>query len=111
MNDHHASIKVEATTNETETNILDIIFKGLDFRQIGTLDTRMYFKPTDSHSLLHRKSFHPPHVFSGMVKSQLLRFSRICTQDCDNARKVLFTAFRKRGYSRGFLWKITGENK
>lgn len=108
MNEHH-SIKVEATVSETKTDFLDItIFKGPNFPHTGILDTKMFFKPTDSHSLLHKKSFHPKHVFSGIIKSQLLRFSRICTrtQDRDDARKVLFTALRKRGYSRGFLQKI-----
>ncbi|TWW80191.1 hypothetical protein D4764_01G0000060 [Takifugu flavidus] len=55
-NEHHTSIKVEATPNDTEIDFLDItIFKGPNLLQTGTLDTRMFFKPTDSHSLLHKQ--------------------------------------------------------
>lgn len=109
LNTHHGSIKLEPQLHETETNFLDTtIFKGPDFEKTGKLDSKLYVKPTDTHCLLHRQSFHPKHVFSGIVKSQLIRFSRICTrkQDCDMARKELFTALRRRGYSRQLLRKI-----
>lgn len=106
LNSHHASIKVEPELNDTEVHFLDTtIFKGPDFQSTGKLDAKLYIKPTDNHALLHKNSFHPKHVFTGILKSQLLRFSRICTrvQDRNEARRELFRALRKRGYSRGFL--------
>lgn len=108
LNSHHPSIKVEPLISEKEVNFLDTnIFKGPNFLETGKLDSKVYFKPTDTHSLLHRNSFHPKHVFTGILKSQLLRFSRICTQKQDEhvARKELFSALRERGYSRHFLRK------
>ena len=106
LNSHHTSIKLEPELHETQVNFLDTTtFKGPEFNTTGKLDVKLYFKPTDTHSLLHKKSFHPKHVFTGILKSQLLRFSRICTrpQDSLTARKILFKALRRRGYSRSFL--------
>ena len=40
----------------------------------------MYFKPTDIHQLLDKTSFHPKHTFSGILKSQITRFYRICSE-------------------------------
>ena len=62
----------------------------------------MYFKETDTHELLDRHSFHPKHTFDGIVKSQLIRFMRICTnqEDFDKACSLLFKALsEKRHYS------------
>lgn len=109
LNSHHTSIKIEPQLSEKETNFLDTtVFKGSDFEETGKLDTKLFVKPTDTHSLLHRKSFHPKHVFQGIVKSQLLRYSRICSknEDYEGARKCLFMALRKRGYSRQLLRSI-----
>ena len=108
LNTHHASITVKYVTNEKQIDFLDVtVFKGPDFNTSGKLDLRVYFKDTDTHALLHKTSFHPNHCFAGIVKSQLLRFKRICTQtaDFEKACKTLFTALRKRGYTRTFLRK------
>ena len=52
-----------------------------------------------------KKSFHPQHTFRGVVKSQFLRFHRICTrkEHFREAEETLFKALRKRGYGRTFL--------
>lgn len=44
-------------------------------------------------------------MFRGIIKAQLLRFKRICTQskDFDKATQTLFQALRNRGYSRSYL--------
>uniref|UniRef100_A0A1A8PCG2 Helix-turn-helix domain-containing protein n=1 Tax=Nothobranchius pienaari TaxID=704102 RepID=A0A1A8PCG2_9TELE len=62
----------------------------------------------DSHALLHKHSFHPPHTFRGIVRAQLLRFRRICSRadDFHEATGTLFAVLRKRGYSRSFLRRI-----
>ena len=106
LNAHHKSITVEPEIHPTQVKFLDTTtFKGSDFAHTGTLETKLFVKPTDTHALLHPASFHPRHVFTGILRSQLLRFSRICSrpQDRYDATKELFTALRKRGYSRSFL--------
>jgi len=64
LNDHHPTIKLKATLHRQSVDFLDVtVFKGLHFNNLGTLDTKVYFKPTDSHQLLHKQSFHPKHTY------------------------------------------------
>nr|XP_049605251.1 uncharacterized protein LOC125985971 isoform X1 [Syngnathus scovelli]XP_049605252.1 uncharacterized protein LOC125985971 isoform X1 [Syngnathus scovelli]XP_049605253.1 uncharacterized protein LOC125985971 isoform X1 [Syngnathus scovelli]XP_049605254.1 uncharacterized protein LOC125985971 isoform X1 [Syngnathus scovelli]XP_049605255.1 uncharacterized protein LOC125985971 isoform X1 [Syngnathus scovelli]XP_049617684.1 uncharacterized protein LOC125992623 [Syngnathus scovelli]XP_049617685.1 u len=109
LNGHHPSIKLTAQISEREINFLDTTtYKGPEFHTTGGLDVRVFFKSTDTHALLHKKSFHPRHTFGGLVYSQLLRFGRICTrtEDREEATKVLFRSLQQRGYSRSFLRTI-----
>ena len=95
--------------SENSVSFLDVtIFKGKQFLEKGRLDTKVFFKPTDTHELLHKKSYHPPHTFKGIIKSQILRFKRICSnqEDFEHACKILFSVLCTRGYSKSFLRKI-----
>lgn len=108
LNDHDPSIQLEAEINSQSIDFLDTtVFKGKDFEKTNCLDVKVHFKKTDLHALLFKSSFHPKHTFAGMVKSQLLRFYRICTREDDfgEAVSVLFKSLRNRGYSRQFLKK------
>ncbi|KAK2913189.1 hypothetical protein Q8A73_007302, partial [Channa argus] len=108
LNNHNSSIQLKSTTNNRSIDFLDTTtFKGKNFTQTNQLDIKVFFKDTDTHALLFKTSFHPKHTFAGLVKSQLLRFHRICTQEEDftQATKTLFSALRKRGYARSFLRK------
>ena len=110
LNSHHPSITVKPLTSRTTMDFLDVTtFKGPDFNTTGILDTRVFFKPTDSHALLHHSSFHPKHTFAGIIKSQLTRFRRICSRPGDyiSATQTLFRALRKRGYPRSLLRTLT----
>lgn len=106
LNNQNPSIKLKATTHPSSVDFLDTTtFKGPLFLTHLHLDVRVFFKDTDTHALLHKSSFHPKHTFAGLIKSQLLRFQRICTgqEDFREATKVLFTTLTSRGYSRTFL--------
>lgn len=106
LNGHDPSIQLEAQINEQSIDFLDTtVFKGNDFDATNTLDVKVFFKKTDLHALLFKSSFHPKHTFAGLVKSQLLRFHRICTkkEDFGTSVEILFKSLRKRGYSRQFL--------
>ena len=106
LNSHDPSIKLKYTIDEQSIDFLDTtLYKGPSFNQNQKLDIKVYFKDTDTHALLFKTSFHPKHTFKGLVKSQLLRFKRICTQQEDfwKAVRTLFGALRSRGYSRSFL--------
>lgn len=106
LDTHDSSIRLKYTSDYQSIDFLDTtVYKGPAHRQGHTLDVKVYFKETDTHALLFKTSFHPKHTFRGLIKSQLLRFDRICTQRTDfwEAVKVLFRALRKRGYSRSFL--------
>lgn len=106
LNSHDQSIKLKLETSKESIEFLDTtIFKGPQFLETGVLDIKVFFKPTDTHALLHKHSFHPTHTFRGIIKAQLLRFQRICTRRVDflEAVKILFKALLKRGYTRTFL--------
>lgn len=108
LNAHNPSIKIKFETHTQSVNFLDTTtFKGPDFSTTGILDTKVFFKETDTHALLHARSFHPKHTFAGLVKSQLLRFHRICTkhEDFMEATRILFKALKQRGYNRSLLRK------
>ena len=73
-----------------------------------TLQTRVYFKDTDTHQLLHKLSFHPRHTFTGVLKAQLLPFKRISSSysNYSNPCSTLFAALQKCNYSKSLLRKI-----
>ena len=75
---------------------------------ISEILTRIFFKPTDTHQLLHKQSYHPLHTFRGVLKSQFLRFKRISSSrsDYDNACSTLINALSTRSYSRRMMRKI-----
>ncbi|XP_024120271.1 uncharacterized protein LOC112141375, partial [Oryzias melastigma] len=108
LNSHNPSIKLKSTSHKSSVDFLDTTtFKGENFHITNRLDIKVFFKPTDTHALLHKNSFHPKHTFAGLIKSQLLRFHRISTQASDfkHSTKVLFAALATRGYPRSFLRK------
>ena len=112
MNSHHPSIKFTANIQEISNDFLDVTtFKGPSFSETGCLDTKVFFKPTDTHQLLNKASFHPRHTFKGILKSQIIRFNKICSQkeDFNDACSILFRALRDRGYSARFLRYVRNE--
>lgn len=93
-------------TMHRTVNFLDVVsYKGPSFKETHRLDFRVYFNETDKHCLLHKQSFHPKHTFRGIIKSQLLRFHRICSEKVQfcKATNILFSALKQRNYSRSFL--------
>lgn len=112
LNNHHPTIKLKATIHRTSIDFLDVtVFKGARFSATGQLDTKVYFKPTDTHELLHKLSYHPKHTFKGILKSQILRFHRICNNhsDFEHACTTLFTVLKTRGYSKRLLRSIKSQ--
>ena len=84
LNVHDPSISLKSCISTTCVDFLDTTtFKGPLFPSKLKLDVRVFFKATDTHALLHRSSFHPKHTYAGLLKSQLLRFSRICSEHSD----------------------------
>jgi hypothetical protein len=106
LNQLDESVTLTAEIHETTIDFLDVtVFKGPSFAAGGPIDTKVFFKTTDTHQLLHKKSFHPEHTFASLVKSQIIRFWKICTNkaDLDEATNILFKALKKRGYTSRFL--------
>jgi hypothetical protein len=101
------NIKVNLTISATEVDFLDTtIFKYENETNI-TLQSKVFFKKTDTHQLLHATSFHPPHTIPGILKSQVIRFKRLSSfkHDFDTTCNILFQVLCKRGYNRRLLRK------
>ena len=113
VNNHDEFINVTWQISAGSNIFCDVtVFKGNRFFHHNILDTKLYVKPTDTHELLDKTSYHPQHVFSGIVKSQLVRYLRICNNmsDFHEATSNLFKALReKRHYSKRFLREIKSE--
>ena len=93
FNSHQPPIKFKAEIHNNSIDFLDTtIFKCPE--KFDTLLTKVYFKPTDSHQLLFKTSFHPKHTFKGVLKSQIIRFYRICSREADfeDAWGILYEA-------------------
>lgn len=101
-------IKITLEYNNLSANFLDTTVYKQTSNNETTLQTRVYFKPTDTHQLLHTSSFHPKHTSKGILKSQLLRFKRISSSwlDYTNTAKILFHSLSHRGYSWSLMWNM-----
>lgn len=93
-------VKVKHTLDPHEANYLDttVVFENVDNSK--KLLTRVYFKPTDTHAVLHKTSSHPKHTFKGIINSQMIRIHRIASRETDlhNSISMLSCRLRQRGY-------------
>ena len=101
-------IKITLEYSKVSANFLDTTIYKNTTNDITTLQTRVYFKPTDTHQLLHTTSFHPKHTCRGILKSQLIRFKRISSSwnDYLNTARILFHSLKDRGYAWSHMWDM-----
>ena len=102
LNSINSNIKVYITHNLHSINFLDCNV----FKNHSKLSTKVFFKPTDTHKLLHPKSYHPAHVFKGIVKAQLLRYIRLSSHFHDfmqSYRILSKSTLLNYGYTRSFI--------
>jgi hypothetical protein len=106
-------ITISLTIREYITEFLDTrVYKSYNEQTgVNTLQTCVYFKPTDTHQLLHPVSNHPKHTVRGVLKSQFIRFKRISSTKTDYYRScnILWSALRTRGYSWTLFRKLKTE--
>jgi hypothetical protein len=102
-------IVITLNVSPISVNFLDttVYKKNLNHTE-STLLTKVYFKETDTHQLLHQDSFHPKHTTRGVLKSQILRFQRISStyEDFTSACNILFKSLAKRRYSSRLMRKM-----
>jgi len=112
LNNQDPNIRLKAEISDTSIDFLDVtVYKGKKFQNSELLDYKIFFKPTDSHQLLHSESFHPKHTFAGLIKSQIIRFYRNSSdiQNFNRTCSILFAALKPRGYSARFLRKVKAQ--
>jgi hypothetical protein len=108
LNNLIPGIKITLEYCQKEINFLDttIYKQNINGEQNwDTLQTKIFFKPTDTHQLLHVSSHHPKHTTRGILRSQLIRFKRISANktDYDETCKILFGFLKNRGYKFTFM--------
>ena len=109
LGSYHKSIKLTHNISQEQVDFLDLTI--LNTQGSNTLRTKVYFKATNTHRLLHKHSFHPGHTFKGIVKGQLHRFHRLCSNraDFNICTAILFKGLRQVKYSKRFLQKVKRE--
>ena len=70
-----SNITFTADYSTSEVYFLDTTIKFKGERLISEL----YSKPTASFQYLHRTSYHPPHTFRSILKSQFICIRHICS--------------------------------
>ena len=73
------------------------------------LMTEIYSKPTASFQYLHGTSYHPPHTFRSVLRSQFIRIRLICVNDYWYHSKRFTKFFKSRGFNRMIIDKISSE--
>ena len=113
-NNYHPTIKFTADISDEEIIFLDTcIYKGARFEKESILDTRTYFKPTETFQYTHFKSCHPPGVKKGFVKGEGLRLLRTNSSGetfVENI-KLFKLHLRSRGYPNNLIDKTLLEVK
>ena len=100
------NLNIEWNISNQEAIYLDLkICKGHRFRQYSTQDVEIYTKPISKFLYLHGTSSHPKHVFTGIVKGEIIRFLRNTSDHETWTRKVkmLFNMLIQRGYTKSIL--------
>jgi len=108
LNNLIPDIHITITARHKLIEYLDTrVYKYIDPQGNCFLHTKPYFKPTNTHQLLHTDSFHPRHTFRGLTKSQFIRFKRISSTfaDYQEACSTLTHTLLIRGYRKSLLLK------
>ena len=102
INTLHNSIKFDCKYSKKEINFLDTT---VTIEKNGTLNTKLYQKPTDRNAYLHFTSYHPVKQKENIPFGQFLRAKKICSkkQDAEDSINGIETKFIQRGYPRNRL--------
>jgi hypothetical protein len=81
------------------------IYEGIRLYETGVLDLQVYTKPISKFLYLNGKSCHPPFIFTGIIKGEMILFLRNTSNEKVWLRKItfLFTMLNQRGYTARWL--------
>ena len=98
LNQKHPSIKFKHHISNKAVDFLDTT---VYIDENNKLQTKLYRKPTDQQSYLHRNAEHPTNLKIYIPYSQALRIKRICStiEEFDRSCDTLEEKFIQRGYS------------
>ena len=101
LNDAHPTIKFTFECSDSSIDFLDLtIYKGSRFYTEGYLDIKPFFKSTNKFQYLQFNSAHPRNTFGSLIKGELTRLLRACTDpiEYNNIKGKMFGIFKDRGY-------------
>ncbi|XP_063800256.1 mucin-5AC-like [Pseudophryne corroboree] len=103
LNNNPFNIRLTTTISQKEIMYLDLCI----YIANGSINTKLYRKPTDSNGFIERTSQHHDHWLDGIPYSQLLRVKRNCTDSstCESQMGDLCERFLEKGYSKESLAK------
>ena len=101
LNGAHPTIKFTCESSPHSVDFLDVtIYKGDRFRSTGILDIKPFFKKTNKFQYLEFSSAHPKYTFRGLIKGEMTRLLRACSDEAEyhKIQVKTFRLFRDRGY-------------
>jgi hypothetical protein len=110
-NQFDQKLRINFEQPSTTATFLDINIKIN--RANSKFETSIYQKELNKYMYLTPKSCHVPHVFSGFIKGELTRYSRLSTNPFNYLmiKKLFYQRLVERGYSRLFLNTIFKKHK
>ncbi len=101
LNTSHPTIKFTHESSQSSVDFLDItLYKGKRYRDKRILDIKPFFKKTNKFQYLQFHSAHPRQTFRSLIKGELTRLLRACSDinEYTLVQQKLYTEFRSRGY-------------
>lgn len=101
LNDNTHNIRLTSQWSTEQIHFLDVNI----FRVDDTLQTKVFFKPTDRNSFLPMHSGHHPLWLRNVPKGQMMRVRRNCSslEDYDQQAMILKNRFVEKGYKSQHL--------
>ncbi len=106
INSSHPTIKFTYESSPHTVDFLDLtVYKGDRYHSTGLLDIKPFFKKTNKFQYLHYTSAHPKKTFRSLVKGELTRLLRACSDEdtYNNIVHKLTTVFSDRNYPSRIL--------
>ena len=100
------SLTIKDNFSLDEINFLDVfLYKGQRFLNSGILDTKVYQKPINLYLYIGFTSMEPIHSKKGLIKTELIRYFRICSDELsfNEVSSFFYCRLRDRGYPIQFL--------
>ena len=100
LNEAHPTIKFTHESSTHSVDFLDVtIYKGPRYTTSNTLDIKPFFKKTNKFQYLQFNSAHPKNIFTSLVKGELTRLLRACSDELtyEQTTHKILQAFKDRG--------------
>ena len=103
LNSLSHSIKFTVKYSEVQLEVLDTLLFIIN----GRIESRVYFRPTDSHMYLLPQSSHHPSLYRNIPFGVALRLRRICSRDdwFDEQLDEYYQFFKRRKYKDSIIRK------